>query len=265
MTTELEPAPKPTGATFDLAGRRALVTGASRGLGRALAIALADSGARLAITARSRDDLELVADEIEKRTEHRPVVVTADQTRDDEVAAAVAEVEAAMGGIDVLVNNAGEPYLKPFVEMDVPEFARVLEVNLMGPVRFISAVAPGMLARERGRILNIGSADSVVGAPHMSAYCTAKGGVVQLTRALAIEWARRGIRVNALCPGTVRTSANEEYLADPVMLERILRRTPIRRYAEAEEIAALAVYLCADLSDFVTGAVYMIDGGRTAV
>jgi NAD(P)-dependent dehydrogenase (short-subunit alcohol dehydrogenase family) len=253
------------GAAFDLSGRAALITGASRGLGRVLALAFADAGARLAITARSKSDLEGVADEIADRTGHRPFVFTADQMDDDQVAEGVRAAQEALGGIDILVNNAGEPIVKPFVETDVAEFARILDVNLMGPVRFISAVAPAMLERERGRILNIGSVDSVVGAPNMSAYCASKGGLGQLTRALGVEWARRGVRVNALCPGTVRTSANEEYLEDPVLREKIARRTPVHRYAEPEEMVPLALYLCSDFSDFVTGALYLIDGGRTAV
>ncbi|MEU6646334.1 SDR family oxidoreductase [Saccharomonospora sp. NPDC046836] len=251
--------------SFDLSDRVVLLTGASRGLGRALAHAFAHANADLVLTARSAMDLESVAQEVVDISGRRPVVAPGDQLLDEDVERVVDAGLEVFGRIDALVNNAGEPTDAPFLSLTSEEFLRVVDVNLLGPMRFIRAVAPGMLGQGRGRIVNIGSADSVVGAKNMAAYCAAKGGLANVTRALAAEWAQTGIRVNALCPGTVRSTQNAEFLDDPELLPKILRRTPIRRYAAAEEIAPLCLYLCADLSDFVTGSVYMIDGGRTAV
>jgi len=253
------------GPTFDFTGKRVLVTGASRGLGRAIALAYARANATLAVTARSRSDLDTLADEVESLGRPRPLVVTADQCVDEEVASACAAVIDELGGVDVLVNNAGQPTVQPFLTGSIDDFIRTVDVNLYGPVRFIYHVAPGMLRDGYGKIVNIGSVDSVVGAKNMSAYCASKGAIAQLTRALSAEWGHKGIRVNAVCPGTVRTAANEDLLDDPTILPKILRKNPIGRYAYSEEVAALVLYLSDDIADFVSGSVYLIDGGRTAV
>ena len=253
------------GPKFDFTGKRVLVTGASRGLGRAIAMAFAQANATLAVTARSRSDLDVLADEIEGLSLPRPLVVTADQCVDEEVSSACSAVLAEFGGVDVLVNNAGQPTVQPFLSGSINDFIRTIDVNLYGPVRFIHQIAPHMLREGYGKIVNIGSVDSVVGAKNMSAYCASKGAIAQLTRALSAEWGHKGIRVNAVCPGTVRTAANEEFLDDPEILAKILKKNPIQRYASSEEVAALVLYVSDDIADFVSGAVYLIDGGRTAV
>jgi NAD(P)-dependent dehydrogenase (short-subunit alcohol dehydrogenase family) len=246
-----------------LAGRVALVTGASRGIGRAIAIALGAAGAAVACAARAMDLVEATAGRI--RAGGSPAqAFRVDVTRPEEIDATVRCVETALGPIDVLVNNAGFLFQKRSETVTDEEWERVLATNLSSMFRFARAVAPSMMARGGGRIINLGSMWGKLGVPQFTAYCVTKAGVDALTRCLAVEWARHGIRVNCLAPGYVRTDFSNEAMADERTRALILSKIPVRRLGEPEEMGALAVYLASPVSEFMTGQTVYLDGGQTA-
>jgi NAD(P)-dependent dehydrogenase (short-subunit alcohol dehydrogenase family) len=246
-----------------LDGRVALVTGASRGLGRAMALALAEAGADVALMARSRDDLREAAAAV-AGLGRRALIVPADVTVEAEVGAAVARALDAYGALDVLVNNSGVAIVRPLVETTPAEWRQVLETNLTGAFNCCRAVGPGMIARRRGKVVNVASVLAAQGLPGYAAYSASKGGLVALTRALAVEWARHNIQVNAIAPGWFVTPMNERALADPGIRERLLRDVPARRTGRPEELGALVVYLASPAADYVTGEVVFVDGGLAA-
>ncbi len=246
-----------------LDGRVALVTGASRGLGRAMALALAEAGADVALMARSREALEDTASAV-TALGRRALALPADVTVEDQVENAVARAVDAYGGVDVLVNNSGVAVVKPLVDTTPAEWRRVLETNLTGAFNCCRAVGPGMIARRRGKIVNVASVLGARGLSGYAAYSASKGGLLALTRALAVEWARHNIQVNAIAPGWFVTSMNEDAFADPGIRDRLLRDVPARRTGRPEELGALVVYLASSASDYVTGEVVFVDGGLTA-
>ena len=245
-----------------LAGRVALVTGAGRGIGRAVALALGGAGAAVACCARSADQVEATAAEI-RRAGGRARAFRLDVTRRAEVDAAVGEVAQMLGPVDVLVNNAGVTLEKRSVEVTDEEWERVLATNLTSMFRLARAVAPGMIERGRGKIVNIGSMYGKIGVPRYAAYCASKGAVDALTRSLAAEWARHGIQVNSLAPGYVNTDIPREAMADEKTRALLLSKVPARRIGEPEEVGPLAVYLASSASDFMTGQTLYLDGGQT--
>jgi 2-deoxy-D-gluconate 3-dehydrogenase len=246
-----------------LDGRVALVTGASRGLGRAMALALAEAGADVALVARSRDDLRDTASAV-IGLGRRALALPTDVVAEGEVEAAVERALDAYGAVDVLVNNSGIAVVKPLVETTPTEWRRVLETNLTGAFNCCRAVGPAMIARRRGKVVNVASVLGARGLPGYAAYSASKGGLVALTRALAAEWARHNIQVNAIAPGWFVTSMNEHAFADPEIRARLLRDVPARRTGRPEELGALVVYLASSASDYVTGEVVFVDGGLTA-
>jgi NAD(P)-dependent dehydrogenase (short-subunit alcohol dehydrogenase family) len=248
--------------SFSLAGRVALVTGASRGIGRAVAQALARAGAAVACGARSVDQVRTAAAEIEAAG-GRAVGLRMDVTQSVEIADAVAEAERALGPIDVLVNNAGITLEKRSADLTDEDWDTVLTTNLTAIFRCIRAVAPGMIARGRGKIINLGSMYGRIGVPRYAAYCASKAAVGGLTRSLAAEWARHGIQVNCLAPGYINTDIPREAMADERSRALLLSKVPARRIGEPEEAAALAVYLASPASDFMTGQTVYLDGGQT--
>ena len=248
--------------TLPLAGRVALVTGASRGIGRAVALALGAAGAAVACCARSAEQVEATAAEVSGHG-GRARGFRLDVTRRNEIDAVVADIGAALGPIDILVNNAGITLDKRSVEVTDEEWDDVLATNLTSTFTLARAVAPGMMEQHRGKIINIGSMYGKIGVPRYAAYCASKAAVEALTRSLAVEWARHGIQVNCLAPGYVNTDIPREAMADEKLRTLFLSRVPARRIGEPEEVATLAVYLASAASDFMTGQTVYLDGGQT--
>jgi 2-deoxy-D-gluconate 3-dehydrogenase len=243
-----------------LAGKVAVVTGASRGLGRAVAVALAGAGADVALAARSRADLDHTARLVEAAGA-RSLVVPTDVARYAEVEALMERTVGELGRLDVVVNNSGIATVTPLAEMSPEDFRRVIDVNLAGVFHGCRAAARHLIARGSGKIVNLASVLGVVGLPGYTAYAASKGGIIALTRALGVEWARHGIQVNAIAPGWFRTDMNEAAFADPRLRERLLRDVPARRLGQIEEIGPLVVYLASAASDFMTGQTLFLDGG----
>lgn len=246
---------------FKLDGKNALVTGASRGLGRAMAVALAEAGANVALVARSKDDLKETAALVEK-TGRKAAVIPCDVTDRAAITRACDEARRELGFIHILVNNAGIGVVKLMEEIDFEEWNRILSVNLSSYFYFCQELAPAWHEKKQGKVINIASIDGLIAESHTSPYCASKGGVIQLTRALAVEWAKSRINVNAIAPGYFRTDINKDALDDPTTGPLMLKRIPFRRWGEPEELGPLAVYLASPASDFMTGEVVVIDGGQ---
>ena len=244
---------------FSLAGRRALVTGGSRGIGAAIAEALAAAGADVAVHGNSRP-AEPTCQRVRERG--RRALALAGDLADPRVPEALvrATVEG-LGGIDLLVNNAGTIRRGPSAETSDEDWLAVIEVNLNSVFRTCRAAGSRMLADGRGKIVNVASLLSFQGGLTVPAYAAAKGGVAQLTKALANEWAGRGVNVNAIAPGYVRTDNTAALQEDPTRSRQILERIPAGRWAEPADIAGAAVFLCAPASDYVHGHVLVVDGG----
>lgn len=254
-------------------GKVTVVTGGGRGIGRAIALAYAHEGAAVAVSARSEAEIDAVAAEITEQG-GRAIAVRGDITSDADIVTLHERVEDEFGPCDVLVNNAGRYGANRFLDYSMDEFAEIVNVNVLGTVRVTRTFLPGMLERGRGKILNIASTAGKYGSLFQSAYNTSKHGVVGLTRCLALETAKSGIRVNAICPGFVETEmvdAARPKFAEMLGLDleqteqALLSRVPIGRFLEPEEIAHLAVYLGSDESDGVTGQAYTISGGLILV
>ena len=252
-----------TGASlFDLTGKVALVTGASKGLGSAIAVGLAQAGARLALCARSREGLAGTRAAVEAaggeaRTFEMDVLSRASVR--DAVAAAI----AALGRIDVLVNNAGVNVRKPTLELAEEEWDRVVDTNLKGYFLVAQAVGAHMVARRSGKVINVSSIFGAVGMNNQLAYAASKGGVGQLTKVMAIEWAPHGVTVNAVGPTYFETPLVAALRNDPERFRFINERTPMGRWGQPEELVGTIVYLAAPASDFVTGQTVYVDGGWT--
>lgn len=245
---------------IDLSGRIAIVTGAGRGIGRAIALNLAKAGADVCATARSLEEIEQTARMV-RETGRRALTVAGDATRSAVAAEVVARTVADLGGLHILVNNAGIELPKPLIETTEDEYNLVMDTNVKSMVLFTQAAGPHLIAQRFGRIVNMASVGAFVAAPNQAIYHASKAAVAHLTRATAIEWARHGITVNAVAPGWVRTDLIRHLLDDEAMLSAYTKAIPMRRIAEPEEIGPLVAFLCSDLAGYMTGSVVVVDGG----
>ncbi|MCL6639734.1 MAG: glucose 1-dehydrogenase [Candidatus Rokubacteria bacterium] len=246
--------------TGRLAGRTALVTGSTKGIGLAIARAFAREGARVAINARRAEDCDGVAKAV------GGVAVPADLSRPNEVRRLAREATAALGGtVDILVNNAGQPRVAPAAELAEADYRTTLELNLNAAFLLSQEIGRGMLGSRRGVIINVSSINGTVPFPQRLAYCVSKAGLNMLTRVMAIEWAASGVRVNAIAPGYVETEIVKGLSARGILDRAVLaRRTPLGRLGDPDEIAAVAVFLASDEASYITGEVVTADGGWSA-
>lgn len=246
-----------------LAGRTAIVTGASGDLGRAIAVQLARTGADVALLARTASKLEATADLV-RAEGRRAAVVPVDITDGDAVRAAVARARDELGPIDVLVNNAGGArFMAPLLEVARPGWDKTLALNLTAPMLVAQAVAPDMIAAGGGAIVNVASLAGLQAMTSLSFYSSSKAGLLMLTRAMAKEWGPHGIRVNAVTPGFIETEAWDNYRDNPDMQSTTGQQIPLGRWATVDEVAVPVVFMATAAAAYITGASLVIDGGIT--
>ncbi len=252
------------GANFDLTGKVALITGASRGIGQAIAEAYAAAGARVALASRKQAAVDEVAAVIRERGGEALAVAA----HTGEAAAVTALVERTVteyGGIDILVNNAAtNPHFGPFLTAEESHWDKILDVNVKGYFRVAQACIPVMRARGGGKIINVASVAGLEPQPMMGVYCVSKAAVLMMTQVLAAEVAADNIQVNAIAPGFIKTKFSQVLWSTPDIHDRLVRAVPQRRMAEPEELTGIALYLASPASSFTTGATFVIDGGQLA-
>jgi NAD(P)-dependent dehydrogenase (short-subunit alcohol dehydrogenase family) len=249
--------------TSNLSGKIALITGGSRGLGRAMALSLSAAGATIALTARDKDKLDSVKAEIEAQG-GKAATFVADVLSEESVQNLQTEIAAQLGNPQILINNAGMNIRKNLTEFTLDEWNRVLDTNLTSVFLMCRAFVPGMKGTGYGRVLNMTSIMSHVSLPGRAAYSSSKTALLGLTRALALEVADRGITVNGISPGPFGTEMNTPIMQNPELNAQFIANIPVGRWGKVEEIGALATFLCSDLAGFITGTDILIDGGWTA-
>ena len=248
-------------ALFDLKGRTALVTGASRGLGRHFALTLARAGADLVVTARKLEALDEVVAEI--RSLGRTVLALPLEVTEQASIQRLAEEVSSAVSVDILVNNAGCNVRKPALEVTWDDWNRVLDTNLRGAFFVAQAVVPGMISRGYGRVINIGSLTAVFGYAGIGPYCASRGGMKQLTMSLADEWGLHGINVNCLAPGWFKTDQTAALYENPQWLAYLNDRLPLKRPGKTEELEGALLFLASEASSYVTGQTLLVDGGMS--
>jgi 2-deoxy-D-gluconate 3-dehydrogenase len=250
---------------FDLSGKVAIVTGGNGGIGLGIAQGLAQAGAQIVILGRNTAKSEAAASQIQAQTGVETLVVTADVSRPADIERGAAETLKRFGRADILFNNAGINIRKPPEELSLAEWNEVLNANLTSAFLMSKAVYPAMKREGGGKIVNIGSMTSIFGAGFAPAYATSKGGIVQLTKSLALAWAPARIQVNAILPGWFDTELTEKAREEiPGLHERVLARIPQGRWAKPADMAGTAIWLASAASDYVTGIVVPVDGGYTS-
>jgi len=249
---------------FRLDGKVAIVTGGSRGLGRVMAGALAEAGASVVVTARTAEGAESAARAIAAEASARTLGIAVEVTAAAEVEAMVARTVEAFGRVDILVNNAGINIRGPIETLAESDWDAVIDVNLKGPWLACRAIAPRLKAQGSGRVINVSSMLGEVSLPDRTPYSSSKGGLTLMTRTLALEWAKYGVTINALCPGPFLTEINKPLLDDPAARAAMESKVPLGRWGDPAELGPATVFLASDASSFMTGATLFIDGGYTA-
>jgi NAD(P)-dependent dehydrogenase (short-subunit alcohol dehydrogenase family) len=250
-------------APFELGGKVAVVFGGTSGIGRAIAHGLAEAGADVVATSRSKERVETVATELEGR-DCQTLRMTSDVSLRDSVCEVLESVVEAFGKVDILVNSAGRTIRAPTVDFSEEDWEDVIQTNLTGTLRACQVFGRHMLTRGYGRVINIASLSSFVALAEVAAYSASKAAVASLTKSLAVEWAQSGVNVNAIAPGVFRTKMNEHLLDGTERGREFLMRTPMGRFGKVEELAGAAVFLASDASSFITGEIIAVDGGFLA-
>jgi NAD(P)-dependent dehydrogenase (short-subunit alcohol dehydrogenase family) len=246
---------------FDLTGKTALITGASRGIGAAIAAAFVAAGAKVALNSRGAEQLQKTADEV-----GAAVVLPGDVTDEEAARAVVASAIDGLGQLDVVVNNVGgNGVMVPFPQLRFAGWTKVMRLNVESAVHVLQAAAPHLLERRTGSVINVASVAGLSATPAMAQYGASKAALISLTRTLAVEWASTGVRVNALCPGWTATDLNRTLWENEEVFAGLTATIPMGRWAKAEEMAGPAVFLASDASSFMTGQTLVVDGGQTAV
>ncbi|HHT9134511.1 MAG TPA: SDR family NAD(P)-dependent oxidoreductase [Candidatus Avalokitesvara rifleensis] len=245
---------------FELRGRVALVTGASKGLGKSMAMALGEAGADIVMVARGPVKLAEAEKEVADMGV-RTLTVAADVTIPEDVDKMVSQALAKFGKIDILVNNVGTYVGKPIEESTTEDWFNLINTNLTSTYLCCRAVGKHMMERQRGKVVNMAAAIGALGARNSSAYCASKGGVIQLTRALAVEWAKYHITVNAIAPGTMETEITAKMLEDPKVRKALEGKIPMNRIGQPSDLAGTVIFLSASGSDYITGQTIFVDGG----
>jgi NAD(P)-dependent dehydrogenase (short-subunit alcohol dehydrogenase family) len=246
---------------FRLDGKIAIVTGGSRGLGKVIANALAEAGASVVVTARTQDSADAAAKAI---TASKAIGLAVDVTRGVEVDAMVSRTLDTFGRVDILVNNAGINIRGPIETLSEDDWDAVIDTNLKGPWLCCRAVAPLLKRQGSGRVINVSSMLGEISLPDRTPYASSKGGLTLMTKTLALEWAKSGVTINALCPGPFLTEINAALVNDPVVKAAMESKIPLGRWGDPQELGPAAVFLASDASSFMTGATLFIDGGYTA-
>ncbi len=249
---------------FDLTGRRALVTGSSKGLGYAIAEGLAEAGAEIVLNARNRAELEAARDRL-AAAGHTVTARAFDVSDSQAVEAGIAEIEAGIGPLDILFNNAGIQHRQPLAELAPEDWRRVMAINVDAVFLVGQVAARRMIPRRSGKIVNTCSLTSEVARPSIAPYTAAKGAVKMLTKTMCAEWARHGIQVNGIGPGYFKTEMNRALFTDPDFDGWLRGRTPAQRWGEVNELKGVAIFLTSDASSFVNGQVIYVDGGLLSV
>jgi gluconate 5-dehydrogenase len=250
---------------FSLNGKVAMVTGGSRGIGRSIALAFSHAGAKIVVAATKKDLLDKVIGEIQ-REGGEGLAVRCDLNEDADTLNLITQALDHYGRLDILVNNAGvSPFVKKSEEVSKEEWEQVIRVNLTAPFLLSREAGKVMMKNNWGRIINIASVGGLVGFPRQIAYCVTKGGLLQMTRVLAVEWTQKyNITVNAIAPGYIATDLTEGMRASKKISENLLQRTPIRRFGESNEVISAALYFASEFSSYTTGTVLIVDGGWMA-
>ena len=250
---------------FDLTGRAALITGSSRGIGRALAQGLLEAGARVVIHGRDRERAEQTAAELSEQTGAETSVATFDVTEPDSVDAGIGEIEQQLGTPDIVINNAGIQRRGPFESFPVSDWNELIATNLTSAFLVSRRLAAGMISRGSGKIVNVGSVQSQLARPGITPYSATKGGLVMLTKGLCADLAPHGVQANALAPGYFATELTQALVEDADFTAWVEKRTPAGRWGRVEDLVGSCVFLASAASDFVNGQVIYVDGGMTAV